>query len=43
MLTLDADSVLLRDYCLRLVYYLEEPGNERVAVVQTPYSAFRGQ
>jgi cellulose synthase/poly-beta-1,6-N-acetylglucosamine synthase-like glycosyltransferase len=42
VLTLDADSVLLRDYCLRLVYFLEEPGNERVAVVQTPYSAFRG-
>lgn len=42
VLTLDADSVLLRDYCLRLVYYLEEPGNERVAVVQTAYSAFRG-
>lgn len=42
ILTLDADSVLLRDYCLRLVYFAEEPGNERVAVVQTPYSSFRG-
>ncbi|MFT2815873.1 glycosyltransferase family 2 protein [Leifsonia sp. A12D58] len=42
LLTLDADSLLLRDYCLRLVYYLEEPGNERVAVTQTPYSSFRG-
>ncbi len=42
LLTLDADSVLLRDYCLRLVYCLEEPGNERIAVIQTPYSAFRG-
>lgn len=42
ILTLDADSVLLRDYCLRLVHYAEQPGNERVAVVQTPYSAFRG-
>lgn len=42
LLTLDADSLLLRDYCLRLVYFLEEPGNERVAVTQTPYSSYRG-
>ncbi|GAA1522685.1 glycosyltransferase family 2 protein [Agromyces terreus] len=42
LLTLDADSLLLRDYCVRLVYFLEEPGNERVAVTQTPYSSFRG-
>jgi hypothetical protein len=42
LLTLDADSILLRDYCLRLVYFLEQPGNERIAVTQTPYSSFRG-
>jgi len=42
VLTLDADSILLRDYCLRLVYLLEQPQNERVAVTQTPYSSFRG-
>lgn len=42
LLTLDADSILLRDYCLRLVYFLQEPGNERIAVTQTPYSSFRG-
>ncbi|MDN4481782.1 glycosyltransferase family 2 protein [Demequina muriae] len=42
LLTLDADSVLLREYCLRLVHHLEMPGNERVGVIQTPYSAFRG-
>jgi cellulose synthase (UDP-forming) len=42
LLTLDADSVLLREYCLRLVYHLELPGNERIAVAQTPYAAFRG-
>lgn len=42
LLTLDADSILLREYCLRLVYFLEQPDNQRVAVVQTPYSAFRG-
>lgn len=42
LLTLDADSVLLREYCLRLTYHLELPGNERIAVIQTPYSSFRG-
>jgi cellulose synthase (UDP-forming) len=42
ILTLDADSILLRDYCLRLVYFLEQPNNSRVAVTQTPYSSFRG-
>lgn len=42
ILTLDADSVILREYCLRLVHHLEMPGNERIAVIQTPYSAFRG-
>jgi len=42
LLTLDADSLLLRDYCLRLVYLLEQPANARVAVTQTPYSSFRG-
>ena len=41
ILTLDADSILLRDYCLRLSYFLQQEGNERVAVVQTPYSSFR--
>lgn len=42
LLTLDADSMLLRDYCVRLVHVLEEPGNEQVAVIQTPYSSYRG-
>ncbi len=42
ILTLDADSILLRDYCLRLVYLLQQPNNADVAVVQTPYSSFRG-
>ena len=42
LLTLDADSQLLREYCLRLVYLLEQPENDRVAVTQTPYSSFRG-
>ncbi|WP_303753789.1 glycosyltransferase family 2 protein [Enterococcus sp. S86.2] len=42
LLTLDADSLLLREYCLRLVYLLNQPGNEKIAVTQTPYSSFRG-
>ncbi|HLE49438.1 MAG TPA: glycosyltransferase family 2 protein [Patescibacteria group bacterium] len=42
LLTLDADSILLREYCLRLVYFLKQPENARIAVAQTPYSSFRG-
>jgi cellulose synthase/poly-beta-1,6-N-acetylglucosamine synthase-like glycosyltransferase len=42
LLTLDADSILLREYCLRLTYFLQQPNNDRVAVTQTPYSSFRG-
>lgn len=42
LLTLDADSVLLPEYCIRLVYLLEQPDNSDVGVTQTPYSSFRG-
>ena len=42
ILTLDADSILLQDYCLRLVYLLQQPNNSDLAVAQTPYSSFRG-
>ena len=42
LLTLDADSILLREYCLRLVYFLQQPNNTDVAVTQTPYSSFPG-
>lgn len=41
-ITLDADSLLLPEYALRLIHVLEQPGNERIAVVQTPYSAVPG-
>ena len=41
-LTLDADSILLNDYTLRLTEVMEAPGNERLAIAQTPYSAFPG-
>jgi cellulose synthase/poly-beta-1,6-N-acetylglucosamine synthase-like glycosyltransferase len=42
VITLDADSLLLTDYAQRLVHLMEQPGNERLAVVQTPYSAYSG-
>jgi cellulose synthase/poly-beta-1,6-N-acetylglucosamine synthase-like glycosyltransferase len=42
VLTLDADSMLLPEYCLRLVAFMQQPENARIAVVQTPYSAYRG-
>jgi cellulose synthase/poly-beta-1,6-N-acetylglucosamine synthase-like glycosyltransferase len=40
VVTLDADSLLLNDYALRLVEFLERPENHRIAIAQTPYSSF---
>ena len=40
VITLDADSLLLTDYAQRLVHLMEQPENARLAVVQTPYSAY---
>lgn len=42
VLTLDADSMLLPEYCLRLVAHMERPDNADLAVAQTPYSSYRG-
>lgn len=42
LLTLDADSVLLPEYCLRLVYLMQQRENHDIAVAQTPYSAYPG-
>jgi EAL domain-containing protein (putative c-di-GMP-specific phosphodiesterase class I)/cellulose synthase/poly-beta-1,6-N-acetylglucosamine synthase-like glycosyltransferase len=42
VLTLDADSLLLPEYCLRLVHVMEQSEHADVAVAQTPYSAFPG-
>lgn len=42
ILTLDADSIVLPEYCLRLVYVMCQPENVKLAVIQTPYSAFPG-
>ncbi|HYC56317.1 MAG TPA: glycosyltransferase family 2 protein [Candidatus Binatia bacterium] len=42
ILFLDADTVVLPSYAATMTALLNAPGNERVAVVQTPYSAFPG-
>jgi EAL domain-containing protein (putative c-di-GMP-specific phosphodiesterase class I)/cellulose synthase/poly-beta-1,6-N-acetylglucosamine synthase-like glycosyltransferase len=42
VLTLDADSVLLPEYVMRLVYLMEQSQHARVGVAQTPYSAYPG-
>jgi cellulose synthase/poly-beta-1,6-N-acetylglucosamine synthase-like glycosyltransferase len=42
VLTLDADSILLPEYCLRLVHLLEQTEHRDTAIAQTPYSAFPG-
>ncbi len=42
IITLDADSILSHHYATKLIDFLEQPANSRVAVVQTPYSAFAG-
>lgn len=42
VLTLDADSTLLPEYCLRLIYLLEQDEFGKVGVAQTPYSAYPG-
>jgi len=39
LITLDADSLLAPRYALRLAHFMARPDNQRVAVVQTPYSA----
>ena len=41
-MTLDADSMLLPEYCLRLVHLLEQQEYQDMAIAQTPYSAFPG-
>ena len=42
VLTIDADSVIMPEYCLRLVHLLESEEHQKVAVAQSPYSAFPG-
>jgi cellulose synthase/poly-beta-1,6-N-acetylglucosamine synthase-like glycosyltransferase/peptidoglycan/xylan/chitin deacetylase (PgdA/CDA1 family) len=40
VLMVDADSVLHPEYTIRLIHLMEEGQHERIAVAQTPYSAF---
>jgi cellulose synthase/poly-beta-1,6-N-acetylglucosamine synthase-like glycosyltransferase/chitodextrinase len=42
VVTLDADSVLLPEYCLRLVHLLEQQEYQDISITQTPYSSFPG-
>ena len=42
VVTLDADSVLLPEYCLRLVHLLEQHEYQDISITQTPYSSFPG-
>jgi cellulose synthase/poly-beta-1,6-N-acetylglucosamine synthase-like glycosyltransferase/peptidoglycan/xylan/chitin deacetylase (PgdA/CDA1 family) len=42
ILMLDADSILHPEYTIRLAHGLRQPEHRRVAVIQTPYSAFPG-
>jgi cellulose synthase/poly-beta-1,6-N-acetylglucosamine synthase-like glycosyltransferase/chitodextrinase len=42
VVTLDADSVLMPEYCLRLVHLLEQSEYRDMAIAQTPYSSFPG-
>src|SRR5438445_2422546 len=40
VLMVDADSILHPEYTIRLIYLMEQPGHQRIAVAQTPYNAF---
>ena len=40
VITVDADSILFSDYAIRLMDVMERPCHQRLAVAQTPYSAF---
>jgi cellulose synthase/poly-beta-1,6-N-acetylglucosamine synthase-like glycosyltransferase/peptidoglycan/xylan/chitin deacetylase (PgdA/CDA1 family) len=42
VVVLDADTIVHPEYVLRLAHGLSRPEHRRVAVIQTPYSAFPG-
>ena len=42
LVVLDADTVVHPEYVLKLAHRLSRPEHDRVAVIQTPYSAFPG-
>jgi cellulose synthase/poly-beta-1,6-N-acetylglucosamine synthase-like glycosyltransferase len=42
VLSVDADTLLLNDYALRLIHLMEQDHNRRVAIAQSPHSACPG-
>jgi cellulose synthase/poly-beta-1,6-N-acetylglucosamine synthase-like glycosyltransferase len=42
VLILDADTIISPDYTVKLMQRFREPGGQRMAVVQSPYSTFPG-
>ncbi|MEI7669061.1 MAG: glycosyltransferase family 2 protein [Pseudomonadota bacterium] len=40
--TLDADTVMLSEYAIRLIHIMEQKGNEKIAVIQSPCSTLPG-
>lgn len=42
LITLDADSLLLPDYVIKLANVMMSPNSDRIAVAQTPYSSIPG-
>jgi cellulose synthase (UDP-forming) len=42
IITLDADSMLLNDYAMRLTHIMDQPKAAKYAVVESPYSAVPG-
>lgn len=38
--TIDADSMMLGDYALKLIHLMEQPENARIAVAQSPCSSY---
>jgi len=42
VLTLDADSVLLPEYTVRILHLMEQGSHAKVGVAQTPYSSYPG-
>lgn len=40
--TIDSDSLMLSEYALRLISIMEQPGNKKLAVIQSPCSSFPG-
>ena len=41
-ITLDADSLIVPEYAIRLISMMESPENSRTGIAQTPYSAIPG-